>query len=138
MDSATVSQVLRRYAPQYLERFGDDMPLQQKKVLQAVTACRTGLLGVVRYACAQCGKSHVMGRSCGNRHCVLCQADKSKAWLAKQEAKLLPCHYFRLLTRICGEILVRGGFQGCDRGWFQRLRRSESRTIFWWSILLCC
>jgi hypothetical protein len=94
VDSATVSQVLRRYAPQYLERFGDDMPLQQKKVLQAVTACRTGLLGVVRYACAQCGKSHVMGRSCGNRHCVLCQADKSKAWLAKQEAKLLPCHYF--------------------------------------------
>jgi len=94
MDSATVSQVLRRYAPQYLERFGDRMPRQQVKVLQAVTACRTGAFGWVRYACAQCGKSHVMGRSCGNRHCVLCQADKSKEWLAKQEAKLLPCPYF--------------------------------------------
>lgn len=104
MDSASVSQVLRRYVPQYLERFGASMPLQQKKVLQAVTACRTGSLGTVRYACAQCDMSHVMGRSCGNRHCPLCQADKSKQWLAKQEAKLLPCHYFLITFTMPPEV----------------------------------
>ncbi len=82
MEDASVSQVLRHYAPQYLKRFGHAMPLDQKKVLAAVTACRTGSLGTVRYACAQCGASHVMGRSCGNRHCPLCQAGKSRQWLA--------------------------------------------------------
>ena len=96
--------MLRRYAPQYLARFGDRMPLQQKKVLRAVTACRTGSLGTVRYSCAQCGEQHVMGRSCGNRHCPLCQADKSRAWLAKQEAKLLPCHYFLITFTVPPEV----------------------------------
>lgn len=103
-DTATVSQVLRRYAPQYLARFGERMPNEQQKVLQAVTACRTGRLGTVRYQCAQCGESHVMGRSCGNRHCVLCQADKSRQWLAKQEAKLLPCHYFLITFTVPPEV----------------------------------
>lgn len=80
------------------------MPLQQKKVLQAVAACSTGSLGTVRYQCAQCGESHVMGRSCGNRHCPLCQADKSKEWLAKQQAKLLPCHYFLITFTVPPEV----------------------------------
>lgn len=104
MEPATVSQVLRRYAPQYLERFGSTMPTEQQKVLAAVTGCRTGELGTVRYQCAQCGESHVMGRSCGNRHCVLCQADKSQQWLEKQEAKLLPCHYFLITFTVPPEV----------------------------------
>lgn len=80
------------------------MPSEQQQVLQAVTACRTGRLGTVRYACAQCGESHVMGRSCGNRHCVLCQADKSQAWLQKQTAKLLPCPYFLITFTVPPEV----------------------------------
>lgn len=104
MEAATVSQVLRRYAPQYLERFGDTMPAEQKKVLRVVTACRTGSLGTVRYDCVQCGESHFMGRSCGNRHCVLCQADRSREWLAKQEAKRLPCHYFLITFTVPPEV----------------------------------
>lgn len=94
MEPATVSVVLRRYAEQYLERFSRNMPGEQRKVLRAVTACRTGSLGVVRYRCAQCGETHVTGRSCGNRHCVLCQKERTQTWLAKQESKLLPCPYF--------------------------------------------
>ena len=43
-----------------------------------------------------------------------------------------------LLTRIYGRILVRVRLRGCDIGRFQRLRRYGSRTIFWWSVLLCC
>ncbi len=104
MDNATVSQVLRRYAPQYLQCFGERMPREQKKVLQAITACRTGQLGTVRYRCAQCGESHVMGRSCGNRHCVLCQAEKSQQWLTKQTAKLLPCPYFLITFTVPPEV----------------------------------
>ena len=75
----TVADVLRRYGPAYLERFGAAMPREHKKVLDAITACRTGQLGTVISECASCGTTHVMGRSCGNRHCPTCQQDKAKA-----------------------------------------------------------
>lgn len=104
MPDASVSQVLRHYAPQYLQRFGHAMPAMQKKVLAAVTACRTGALGTVRYACAQCGAAHVMGRSCGNRHCPLCQAGHSRQWLARQQARLLPCPYFLITFTVPPEV----------------------------------
>ncbi|HEX3446903.1 MAG TPA: transposase [Isosphaeraceae bacterium] len=90
----TVADVLRRYGPAYLERFGSTMPREHKKVLAAITACRTGQLGGVVYQCESCGATHTMGRSCGNRHCPGCQKDKTKAWLENQLERLLPCPYF--------------------------------------------
>jgi hypothetical protein len=90
----TVADVLRQYGPAYLEQFGDAMPAEHKKVLKAITACRTGQLGVVVYQCESCGAMHTMGRSCGNRHCPTCQQDKAKAWLENQLDRLLPCPYF--------------------------------------------
>jgi hypothetical protein len=70
------------------------MPPEQKKAMRAIMACRTGELGAVHYVCASCGHFHVMGRSCGNRHCPTCQQHKTKAWLEKQTETLLPCSYF--------------------------------------------
>lgn len=90
----TVAEVLRRYGGEYLEQFGEKMPAEQRKVLRMLMACRTGELGTVQYQCVSCGRTHVMGRSCGNRHCPSCQKDKAKAWLEKQTGRLLPCPYF--------------------------------------------
>jgi hypothetical protein len=96
----TVADVLRRYGAAYRERFGAAMPAEHKKVLNAIGACRTGQLGTVVYACESCGTTHAMGRSCGNRHCPTCQQDKTKAWLEKQTARLLPCPYFLITFTI--------------------------------------
>src|SRR5271156_1950864 len=90
----SVAEVVRRYGPAYLERFGASMPSSHKKVLRDIAACRTGELGTVLYRCADCGRTHAMGRSCGNRHCPSCQRDKAEAWLANQTDRLLPCPYF--------------------------------------------
>ena len=92
----TVADVFRQYGPAYLERFGPAMPAEHKKVLAAISACRTGELGGVVYQCESCGSTHTMGRSCGNRHCPTCQQDKTKAWLEDQLDRLLPCPYFLL------------------------------------------
>ena len=100
----TVADVLRRYGDEYLERFGARMPAEQRKVLQAIRACRTGALGTVQYACETCGRTHVMGRSCGNRHCPTCQQHKTKTWLEKQLARLLPCPYFLLTFTLPAEL----------------------------------
>src|SRR5271166_1343832 len=100
----TVADVLRRYGEDYLERFGATMPTEHKKVLRAITACRTGELGTVLYVCETCGKTHAMGRSCGNRHCPTCQQDKTKAWLETQTARLLPCPYFLVTFTLPAEL----------------------------------
>ena len=92
----TVADVLRRYGEEYLQRFGAKMSAEHRKVLHAITACRTGELGTVVYVCQSCGTTHAMGRSCGNRHCPTCQQDKTKAWLENQTGRLLPCPYFLL------------------------------------------
>jgi hypothetical protein len=91
---STVAEVVRRYGGTYLERFGATMPAAHKKVLRAITTCRTGELGMVLYRCQCCGQIQAMGRSCGDRHCPACQRGKAEAWLEKQTDRLLPCPYF--------------------------------------------
>src|SRR3954449_10976764 len=86
----TVADVLRRYGGEYLEQFGATMPGEHKQVLRAITACRTGALGTVLYACESGGRTHAVGRSCGNRHCPTCQQDKTRDWLQKEREHPLP------------------------------------------------
>ena len=92
------------------------MPGEHKKVLHAITACRTGELGTVLYACQSCGEIHAIGRSCGNRHCPTCQHDKTKAWLEKQTDRLLPCPYFLVTFTLPAEL--------------RALTRSHQRVIY--------
>ena len=112
----TVADVLRRYGGQYLERFGAPVPGEHKKVLHAITACRTGELGTVLYVCQSCGEIHAIGRSCGNRHCPTCQHGKTKAWLDKQTDRLLPCPYFLVTFTLPAEL--------------QPLARSHQRVVY--------
>jgi len=117
----TVAEVLRRYGGEYLQRFGEAMPAEHRKVLRAITACRTGELGTVFYACASCGKTHAMGRSCGNRHCPTCQQEKAKAWLERETARLLPCPYFLVTFTLPAELraFVRANQRTCYAAMFE-------------------
>ncbi len=90
----TVADALRQHGPAYLQKFGDKMPSEHKRVLTLVTRCRTGELGHLHYQCGTCANSHWVGRSCGNRHCPNCQSDKTQRWLAARMAELLPVPYF--------------------------------------------
>jgi hypothetical protein len=99
-----LADVVRRYGPTYLERFGRAMPPEHRKVLSAIAACRTGELGTVVYECSDCARQHRIGRSCGNRHCSTCQQNRATAWLQKQTAQLLPCPYFLLTFTLPAEL----------------------------------
>ncbi|MEQ8789866.1 MAG: transposase [Pirellulaceae bacterium] len=100
----TVADVLRQHGPAYLQKFGDKMPAEQRRVLAAMMACGTGQLGTVHYQCPACGRTHVRGRSCGNRHCPSCQAGKGVRWCARELQRLLPCHYFLLTFTLPQEL----------------------------------
>jgi Putative transposase/Transposase zinc-binding domain len=117
----TVAEIFRRHGGEYLRRFGKSMPLAHKSALRLIAHCRTARLGYVRYQCTKCGKRHVMGRSCGNRHCPACQHDKTRTWLEKQASRLLPTHYFLLTFTVPAELrpFVRAHQEVCYRAMFQ-------------------
>jgi hypothetical protein len=90
----TLADVFRLYGPAYLHKYGDDVPLAHRRVLQAIQDCRTGQLGHAVYLCDGCATQHCIPRSCGNRHCPTCQNHQARHWLAGQIDRLLPCPYF--------------------------------------------
>lgn len=93
-----ITEIFRTFGHAYLERF-PEMPLQQKKAINAIIYCRSGEYGVSVYRCDKCGRQHHIGCSCGNRHCPECQYHKSRQWLEKQLARRLPgCHFMLTFT----------------------------------------
>jgi hypothetical protein len=101
---ASVAEVVRRYGPAYLARFGSRVPAAHRKVLGAIAACRTGELGRTVYAWSSCGAHHRTAQSCGNRHCPTCQHSKSQSWLEAQQQRLLPCPSFLLTFTLPAEL----------------------------------
>ena len=123
----SVADCLRQHAPAYLKRFGDDVPEGHRKVIAAITRCRTGALGGVHYRCKTCGSDHWVGRSCGNRHCPACGKEKTYAWLDKQAAKLLPVHHF-LVTFTVPEAL-RWVLRGSQADGYRALFQASADSI---------
>jgi uncharacterized Zn finger protein (UPF0148 family) len=99
-----IQQIFKTYAPEYIARYGADMPTAHRKAIAAIINCGTGALGMHEYECPACGKSEYLPRSCGNRHCPGCQQHKAQTWLEKQLEKLLPCSYFLLTFTVPEEL----------------------------------
>ena len=77
----TIQEIFRRYAPEYHNLYGEHLPQNHRKAIQAIIDCRSGCLGTSFYKCEACGKLHAAHRSCGNRHCPTCQHEKATHWL---------------------------------------------------------
>ena len=92
----TIQQIFTQYAPEYIHRFGDAMPNEHRKVIDAIIDCRTQSCGMAIYQCDKCHSSHSAFRSCGNRHCPSCQNHKTKMWLQWQMKRQLPGHHFMI------------------------------------------
>jgi len=100
----SIQQLFRDHGPAYLERFGDRMPNNHKKVIRAIRNCGTGAFGQHSFSCDGCGERHSADGSCGNRHCPTCQAGKSDEWLNKQLEKALPVNYFMITFTVPAEL----------------------------------
>jgi Putative transposase/Transposase zinc-binding domain len=92
--SLSVHEVLCRWAPAYLERFGAAMPTRQREVLQRLRACRTPALGGALHYCPHCHHRHFSYHSCNDRHCPQCGGQDAQEWLEQNAALLLPVNYF--------------------------------------------
>ena len=78
-----IQQIFHRFGPEYLARFGEHIPAQHHKVIEAICQCRTEAYGSVCYQCEDCGHHHVLPAACGNRHCPQCQHRKTQQWLER-------------------------------------------------------
>jgi hypothetical protein len=74
-----------------------DVTSEQRKVLNALSACRTAALGGHVETCDQCGHQRVAYNSCRNRHCPKCQGSACARWMEERAEELLPVEYFHVV-----------------------------------------
>ena len=92
---AELADIFRSHGESY--RRTHFLPASQRKVMQAVSVCRTQELGGHLKQCDTCGFEHPSYNSCRNRHCPKCQSLAKAKWLQKQTSELLPVGYFHLV-----------------------------------------
>jgi Transposase zinc-binding domain/Putative transposase len=94
-----VADIFRDHGPAWRAANRGHVSLDQLKVMSAIEACRTAVLGghVARCENAACGHTHIAYNSCRNRHCPKCQGAAAREWLADREAELLPVPYFHVV-----------------------------------------
>lgn len=90
-----LADIFRRYGESY--RKTHFLSASQRKVMRAVSVCRTQELGGHLKQCDTCGFEHPTYNSCRNRHCPKCQSLAKAKWLEQQTSELLPVGYFHLV-----------------------------------------
>jgi hypothetical protein len=74
---------------------------QQRRVVAAITRCRTAALGGhVRECDRRCGYQEISYNSCRDRHCPKCQGLERMRWQEARAEHLLPVPYFHLVFTV--------------------------------------
>ena len=76
----------------------------QRRVLRALTACRTARLGAHIDRCQSCAHLAISYNSCRNRHCPKCQASSRVRWFEERRRDLLPASYFHVVFTLPREL----------------------------------
>ena len=72
----------------------------QNKVINAITNCRTKVLGGHKQKCSTCDFERPFFNSCRNRFCPKCGFLARTKWIEKRMEDLLPCQYFHVVFTI--------------------------------------
>ena len=92
-----IADILRRHGEDYARTQAAHLGRVERRVMSAITACRTAALGGHVEACDDCGATRIAYNSCRNRHCPKCQGQARAKWVAERHAELLPVPYFHLV-----------------------------------------
>lgn len=90
-----VGQILRDHWHKVAK--GKQLNRHQKRMLKALSVCRTAALGGRVDGCDSCGHLRISYNSCRNRHCPKCQGVQRERWIMAREAELLPVSYFHVV-----------------------------------------
>ena len=92
-----LADVFRRHGESYERANAGHLGRVERRVIGAITACRTAALGGHVEQCDDCGLTRVAYNSCRNRHRGKCQAAARAEWLAARQSELLPVPYFHVV-----------------------------------------
>ena len=92
-----LADVFRRHGESYERANAGHLGRVERRVIGAITACRTAALGGHVEQCDDCGLTRMAYNSCRNRHCGKCQGTARAEWLAARQAELLPVPYFHVV-----------------------------------------
>jgi hypothetical protein len=99
-----VADVFRRYGEAYRQEHGASLCTAQRRVLTAIEACRTAVLGGHLEQCDHCGHRRNAYNSCSNRHCPKCQSFARFKWLQDRQSELLNTQYFHVVFTLPQQI----------------------------------
>jgi hypothetical protein len=90
-----VADVFGRFGASFLKQH--PASAQQRRVVAAITSCRTAALGGHLERCDACGHERNAYNSCRDRHCPKCGSLAREQWIAARSAELLPIPYFHVV-----------------------------------------
>ena len=92
-----VADIFRRHGAAFRQTHAGHLGGVERRIMGAITACRTAALGGHVEQCDDCGATRIAYNSCRNRHCPKCQGLARAQWLAERQAELLPAPYFHVV-----------------------------------------
>jgi hypothetical protein len=99
-----VADIFRRYGAAFRAERETSLSSAQRRVMQAMTACRTAALGGHVEACERCEHRRIAYNSCRNRHCPKCQSLARAAWIEARQSELLDVEYFHVVFTLPEQI----------------------------------
>jgi predicted Zn-ribbon and HTH transcriptional regulator len=103
MNGSAIAQIFRN-AVAVGEYSVHKLPRHYRKVITAITSCRTSALGGQIEQCDSCGHEIVRYHSCRNRHCPKCQTTARLSWVNDRLQELLPVGYFHVVFTVPHEL----------------------------------
>jgi len=95
-----VADIFRRHGEAFRQAHAGHLGFVERRIMGAITACRTAALGGHVEHCDDCGATRIAYNSCRNRHCPKCQGLARVQWLAERQAELLPVAYFHVVFTV--------------------------------------
>jgi hypothetical protein len=89
--------VFRSHGAEFLRVWAKSTSPAQRRVLRAISVCRTATLGGHKRRCDRCGHEVISYNSCRDRHCPKCQGTATARWLDARKRDLLPVPYFHVV-----------------------------------------
>ena len=99
-----VADVVRRFAPAYLEVHGASMLPSHRRALADIAACRTAERGGHLWRCTACSAEVYSSHGCRNRSCPKCHTDQTREWIEARSAEMLPTHHFHVTVTVPAEL----------------------------------
>jgi len=100
--------------------------IHTKKVLRALTLCRTAALGWHKEQCDCCGRERISYNSCGNRHSPRCQSVYQAFRIEDLLRMTLPVKHYHIVFTVPHEL---NAISMLDSRWFYNLLLSDAWDI---------